>query len=160
MKIFKIDFRKFLREKIPTFLRKSEILLCMLDAIARGLMAVYRLFTDFRNEVLRKQSYNYQVCYLEAMLNDTFDKKFRRIYITDMEVREFLMIYKKEEDRPVMISQNGIGNPVMIHRLEEIDIRNAFVVNIPSELNSQTNKIHASVDMYKLASVEFVIKTF
>ena len=160
MRIFKVDFRKFLRETIPTFLRKSEILLCMLDAIAQGLMAVYRLFTDFRNEVLRKQSYNYQVCYLEAMLNDNFDKKLRRIYITDMDVRKFLMIYKMEEDRPVMINQKETGSPIMIHRVEEIDVRNAFVVNTPNELSSQINRIRASVDIYRLASREFVIQTF
>ena len=160
MKIYKIDFKKFLRETIPTFLRKSEILLCMLDAIAQGLIVVYKLFVDFRNEVLRKKSYNFQVCYLEAMLNDAFDKKLRRIYITDMDVREFLMIYRVEEDRPVMINQNGIGAPVMINRIEEIGIRNAFVVNIPNELNGQINRIRASVDMYRLASIEFIIKTF
>ncbi len=67
-------------------------------------------------------SYNSQVCYLRKALNDKFDNTQRRITITNPINREYLTLYRRGEQRPVMLGQ------VFVNRRDAIIYKNEFTV--------------------------------
>lgn len=99
-------------------------------------------------------SYNSQVCYLRKMLNDRFDNEQRRITIEQSPQVEHLMIYRDEEDRPVMLGTR------LLPREDIVLYSSEFTVNIPDSLADREDEIQANINYYKLATRSNIIKRF
>jgi hypothetical protein len=82
MSQFKIDYSRLTLLLVPSFLRSSRILL-LLRAAIQGVDSAYGKFTTNRSDNLFRLSNNSQVCYLEHVLNEKYDKTNRKIYIDD-----------------------------------------------------------------------------
>lgn len=82
MSQFKIDYSRLTMLLLPSFLRSSRILL-LVRAAVQGVSSLYGIFTVNRNANIYRLSNNSQVCYLEKVLNDAYDKTNRKIHIDD-----------------------------------------------------------------------------
>lgn len=104
---------------------------------------------------------NYQVCYLEAFLNDRFDFTDRRIYIEDAENQETLYIYTRAELNPVWLYTRAedIPQPVYTRGESNGDYLNDFVIWIPYGVVFDEAELRAMVAT-KLAGKRYKIELF
>ena len=81
---YKIDWDKLILLLLPTFLRKPILfgyIRALLVPLAGSRESVYNRWYVYRDENIKKLSYNSQRCYLRKALNDTYDPSLRRITI-------------------------------------------------------------------------------
>lgn len=104
---------------------------------------------------------NYQVCYLEAFLNDRFDFSDRRIYIEDAENQDTLFIYKRDELNPIGLYQRSENHSQPIYTRGESngDYLNDFVIWIPYGVVFDEAELRAMVAT-KLAGKRYKIELF
>lgn len=158
---YDIDYRKLAISLMPTVLRKG-ILTAFILLLVKPLQTIAKTFDDYRSRTDYRLAHNCQVCYLRALLNDTFDPFERRIMITDVDAVMSLVLYKRITNRhqiaPVRSSQSalklgrrGYGG------LNGYD----FAISIPAALVSDPiyseARLRALVDTYKLASKRYTI---
>ncbi len=151
-KIFQVDFKKLLRLNLLTSLQ--YIKLPMLDAALKTLTVMHLELLGFRSTIKNRMSYNGQVFSLRKMLNDKFDNIQRRITIGKAEVRTHLMLYRRAENKPVMLGMQ------MLNRRDSVEYQNEFIVNLPISLKRKEIEIKAWLDYYKLATKTYTIKYF
>ncbi|MCC8154675.1 MAG: hypothetical protein LIP01_10995, partial [Tannerellaceae bacterium] len=82
MSKYDIQIRKLVFILLPTFLRKP-ILVGLPYSIVTPVCEMYTRFLRFREDSNYRMTYNGQICYLKAVLNDHFDPVQRRINISD-----------------------------------------------------------------------------
>ena len=160
MRIFELNIRNLLRNLLPTFLRKSGIL-SILNAVATGMQYLYSRIKTNRNANLYKLNHTPQVASLEHLLNDRYDSAQRRIYITDGNFRQEILLYRKVELRDIPIYQPEENSDIFIYQSDETGfIDESFIVHIPIELAILEQEIRVMVDAFKLAGRQFKIVTF
>jgi len=148
MNIYKVDFKRLICLLLPIILRK-EILISFFKSLITPLETMHTSFMQFRTDTSKKMSYNSQTCHLRKMLNDKFDV-LRRIKVEDVQKREPLMIYRRAEEKPVMLGTR------MIHS-RQFMTNGGFIVRIPASLTSKDSEIRAYIDYYKLITMKYQI---
>ncbi|MEG3973472.1 hypothetical protein QT970_02485, partial [Microcoleus sp. herbarium8] len=107
-------------------------------------------------------------CYLQAVLNDSFDNTQRRIIIRNAILREPLWFYELEENKPVLFYEESDNRPVFFREeIEFIGDGADFIVVIPNgikplnrqELNVFITKMKGLISYYKLFVKKGIIKT-
>ncbi|MCL2793609.1 MAG: hypothetical protein FWD87_11035 [Spirochaetaceae bacterium] len=151
--IFHIDFERLAKFLLPISLRKV-IIKAFLNAFIKPVKTLYKQFNLFRLDKNQQISYNAQVCSMRKMLNDIFDPAQRRITIAQAAQRTHLMLYRREEEKPVMFGVH------LVNRRDLIEYRNEFTVNIPICLQDREIEIRAKINYYKLATKQYIIKYF
>lgn len=161
--IYNINFRKLGDLLTPPPLRKP-VFIDWIETFLKPLEEVNVLFKKFRKNSIYKVTHNGQVCYLQKVLNDAFDRFPRRIYITDVFYIENLYIYPENDNKPVYINET---QPVYIYDDAAFDIPDyEFIVHMPIELKPAAEidlinleiQIKSLVNYYKLASKRYVIQ--
>lgn len=163
--IFKVDFHRLALQLLPTFYRQP-LIFGLLRAALVGLNGVYSAFIDHRRANVFRLTHNGQVCYLRAVLNETFKSAHGRFDILTIE-REGDWLYAitetgaliplaTQEDQKNEVGSyvdNGAPVPVLYNELSLNAEQNNFIVIVPTDLY-QTNlaDISALVDKYKLVS--------
>lgn len=161
MNWYKIDYYRLVRLLLPTMLRKP-VIQSFLDAMVTPVKTLYNAFNTYRKEADYKLNHNSQVCYLQAVLNDSFDDDKRRIYIADAPIEEWSrFLWKEAEDRPLMLTSETAG--VFMLQSERFIGANSldFIVCIPTDLNLDKNdiiKMNALIRYYKLAGKRYEIQ--
>lgn len=104
---------------------------------------------------------NFQVCYLEAFLNDRFDFTLRRIYIEDAANEETIYIYKRDEATPLVISTRAEASaqPIFTRGETNGDYINDFVIYMPASVVFDENELRAMVAT-KLCGKRYKIELF
>jgi len=104
-------------------------------------------------------NHNSQICFLQAVLNDSFDNIQRRIIIRNATLREPLWFYEPEENKPVLFYEPSDNKPVYFREESEFIGDGAdFLVLVPIDLKPNTLqeetafliKMKAQIDYYKL----------
>ena len=158
MRIFNLDIEKLIKLLLPTFLRKERVI-AFLDAITAPIQRIYTRFRANREQNLHQLSITPQVFSLEKMLNDRYDSRLRRIYITDGMFRNASYVYLAKEQQPVYVHTNAEAT-MYIYNAPDVDFLNeTFVVHIPATLTAYTEEITQMLNIYKLASRTFNIVT-
>jgi len=123
-------------------------------------------FLEFRRQALYKVNHNSQICYLQAVLNDSFDNVQRRIIIRNAILREPLWFYEPEENKPVLFYEESDNKPVYFREESEFIGDGAdFLVLVPMDLkptnaqeeNALLIKMKAQIDYYKLFVKNYII---
>ena len=129
---YDIDFPKLADWLTPRWLTK-EAFRIFLKACMYPLVLIHNAFIRYRNAKLYEIAINYQVCYMEAFLNDRFDFTLRRIYIEDAETVEQLYMYTRDEERPINLYERSEDSPVPLYTRGEVlgDLVNDFIVWVP-----------------------------
>jgi hypothetical protein len=111
-------------------------------------------FEKNRDNNIYKLVHTGQACYLRKVLNDTFDKTERRIYITDGGDNDVLLIHRDSDQKLTEL-------PIIIHRDEDYgDSGYDFVVVIPAAINfTREVELHMKsvINFYKLAGKRYKI---
>jgi hypothetical protein len=157
---YNINYTKLVTERIPHELRFDELLALMLIFVS-PVVFLYNLFINYRNFILYKIKITPQVCYMEKMLNDSYDASLRRIYLTDGLTQQAIFIYTEPENKPVYVYTETEALP--LYNYLEGETTGAgfdFVVNVPLAVGFQLSEMTARVNEFKLAGKTFKIQTF
>ncbi len=156
-----VNFRRLATWLMPPILRGSFFV----EWVNILIVPVKAIYNDFKRYV-EEQAYwlgiTPQVCYLEKALNDTFDKEFRRITITDTTDYLVILIHKAEAQKPLMTHKANTGNdediPIIHHSSAYADSGYDFNVNIPFLLTQPEEfRLRSILDKFKLASKQYRI---
>lgn len=162
MSKYDINFKRLALLLLPTFLRRP-LMASLTYAIVTPLSYIHTNFLQFRKDAAYRLNHNGQVCYLRAVLNDTFDPEQRRITVTDTAQNVGVMfVFCRAEDRPILVPRRNTEAVMLVNRrgfggASGYD----FVVNIPFALRGvEETRLTAVVNTYKLASKRFAISYY
>lgn len=156
---FNVDFRKLGLLLLPTFWRRPLIR----AFVGSMLTPLHEIHTDFmkaRSKANYRLSHNGQVCYLRAVLNDTFDPIGRRITVTDIaDDTVNTILYLRSEGKSVVLPRRDTGRAVIFNRRGFSGVnRYDFELRVPVVLSGADDiRLRAIVADYKLATKRFVV---
>ena len=87
---------------------------------------------------------------MTEVLNDRFDKILRRIVIEDGLDTDALIIYRRDELKPVFVKRRIEADPTFLYRRSEVG--GSFVVKVPIGIVYDVYEMRALIDQYRLAS--------
>ena len=155
-----VNFKKLALMFLPPAFRKPWITAILYSAL-NPLNDIYVRFKSFRRDTNYRLTHNGQTCYLEALLNDMFDRSDRRIYITeDVSELEDSTLHMRSKKQALHIPLRKSGKAHTINRRGFGGINGYdFWVCVPAALRSQIDvaRLTAIVNTYKLASKRFSI---
>ncbi len=160
--MYQLDFKKLVTWLIPVQMRKDPLLpWAVIWSATFG--DIYTRLMKFRDSIIYRITITPQVCYLEKMLNDRFDKQSRRIYITDAIRKQGTFLYTKAENKPVILYTKAENKPVILYTSGELpgsSDENDFIVNIPISLSFSESELRGLLDLYKLANKKYSFNLF
>ena len=71
---------------------------------------IHTRFLEFRKDAAYRLNHNGQVCYLRAVLNDTFDPELRRITVTDTAQNVGILLVFRRDEIGRFLSRGAIRN--------------------------------------------------
>ncbi len=145
---YNIDFNKLVVLLLPTFMRQPRIIAYLRSAIAPVINIHYE-FLQRRLDDHYKLDHNWQVCYLEAVLNDKFDISERRIKIVEGDKYQRKYIYTEGEKKPKYLGTLYI-RPSSDYGDDSFD----FSVDM-NGVSANIYDIEAQVKFYKLEGTRF-----
>ena len=158
MGYFDIDYNASAWQNLPVRLRQA-VMYAWCKVVVSPVIYLAGLFAVNRNANLYNLAHNGQVCYLTAVLNDTFDSTLRRIYISDPAYIDPLFIYLEDELKPVWVGlESEVGStpypdPQWVYLESEVYTGGGvqFVVNVPAAILN-VPYMKAVINKYRLAS--------
>ncbi|MGQ0739149.1 MAG: hypothetical protein ACT4OJ_08840 [Bacteroidota bacterium] len=157
---YDINFYRLGEWLTPRWLRK-ETFLIILKACLYPLVLIHNAFIRYRDAKIYEINMNYQVCYLEAFLNDRFDFTQRRIYIEDADTEEGTFLYMRAEDNPVYLFLRSEDDPAYLFLRGETggDLSYDFIVWVPVGLVFDQDEMRAMIAT-KLCGKRYTIQLF
>lgn len=153
--MFDLDLYKAVLWLIPSRLR-TTFNVAWLKALISPLVTQYNSFITYRTEIQYKLNHNGQVCYLEAVLNDTFDVDERRIYLEDAGGESVTLLQRDTDLEPVILNDDDTG-AVIIHNDSAYNGGDYNgIVYIPYQFtDAELYRLRALVDSYRLATIKY-----
>lgn len=160
MSKYDVNFKKMALSLLPQRLRQSTIAAYCYSLIT-PVSGLYVRFMKHRKDVNYRLNHNGQVCYLRAVINDSFDTISRRIVIEDTEELASMIIYARSVGRWKMVTRRNSGTSLIINRRGFSGINGYdFVVKVPRSLNLSFNdekRMSSIINAYKIASKRYLI---
>lgn len=156
--MFNLDLKKVALWLIPAWLRQPTILVILM-AVTWPLRQVYNSFVVFCEAKLYRLNHNGQVCYLEAVLRDSFDAVDRRIWISDFDGKERIYFWPDAERRNVNFSITQFFWPDSDYADSGVD----FTIHLPNDVATgpgQMPYLKSLTDEYKLGGKNYNIVRF
>ena len=147
---YNIDFNKLVILLLPTFMRQSRLIAFMKSAIA-PVVRIHYEFLQKRLDDHYKLDHNWQVCYLEAALNDRFDVSERRIKIIEGDQYDRKYIYTEGEQKP-----KYLGTLFIRQSSDYSDDSFDFTIDM-NNVSADFYDVEAQVKFYKLEGTRFNI---
>ena len=129
---------------------RNKVNLKWLSALLAPLKDLHADFKSFREKNIYRLNHNSQVVYMTEVLNDRFDKILRRIVIEDGLDTDALIIYRRDELKPVFVKRRIEADPTFLYRRSEVG--GSFVVKGPICILYDVYEMRALIDQYRLAS--------
>lgn len=109
---YKISFSRLALLLIPIRLRQNA-LVALVSSLVRPLTVLYGRLQSFVGSL--NTDVHCQVCYLEGLLNDTYDYYERRVFIRDTPLNfDDYLLHKEKTNKPIMLSKEGAGDPYVL----------------------------------------------
>lgn len=138
---------------LPIRLRKAKLLLAILNSVGSVLNS---LFIDFKTW-LRDRYYDLsitpQVCFIEKLLNDEFDRDLRRIYISEPARLTTNFFYRETDGKNWYF-----GNDKFFADDTRFNYPYDFIINLPTEIIINKERLTALVNKYKLLGKTYRLK--
>ncbi|HUH26318.1 MAG TPA: hypothetical protein VLY87_06800 [Flavobacterium sp.] len=166
MRVYEINWSKFINDLLLIELRKPS-LKAFLNAVLKPIKNAHADFLAFRLNALYRVQHNSQIVYMEAVLNDEFDKTFRRIRIQNVKFRDALFFYEPLENKEVFFYDPADMMPKFFYNEDDFSGNGVdFVVcvppilrpNNPQDENALLTKLRGLVDYYKLYAKNYDIQ--
>jgi hypothetical protein len=158
-KIFELNVAKLATWLTPEPLR-LPVILSMVSAIAVMVRGVYERFYAGYIATQYRLGVTAQAVSLQRALNDRWDVQLRRIRILPAVEFPPVLLYKPEENRPLVINQPTEGSPLVLYTTgETAEYVSDFIVQAPADMVFDMAEMAAFVDAFKLESKNFKIFT-
>jgi hypothetical protein len=160
--IYNIDFNRLIKWLVPPLLRNT-ITLNWLKALISPISWLYNNLLLYKSDVDYRIAITPQVCYLEKVLNDTFDNLSRRIVILDNPDKGIILIYMDESGLPLMTHLEGSGHDSetpIIHDDSSFSGISDFIVSVPVQLaitQAQEYRMKSILNTNKLVGKQYKI---
>ncbi len=163
--VYNINWRTFIILNLPVFLRKIRSIK-LLEVFLKPVVLLHLEFLEFRRQALYKVNHNSQICYLQAVLNDSFDNVQRRIIIRNAILKQPVWFYEPEEQKEVWFYEPEANKPVYFYEESEFLGDGAdFLVLVPIDLKPSNAteeiafkiKMEGLIDYYKLYVKNYLI---
>ena len=151
MRLFQINWDRLVLLLLPIQLRVA-VNFVLFRAMIQPVTTLHTIFLASRTDNLYKLQHNGQVCYLRAMLNDSFDISKRRIDIEDTGRNDWTFVYSESTNKPLLLETVIVASEHLTD-----DEGTDFTVIVPSEFNRQQSQIISLVNYYKLAGKRYSI---
>lgn len=145
---FNVDFNKLVILLLPTFLRKP-INVAYLQAAVVPIANLHQLFLNYRTDDHYKLDHNWQKCYLQKVLNDSFDVSERKIRIESGKKTGRKYIYTNAEKQPKYL-------PFFIYNSSEFAGKYDFIVNM-NGVHADRYDVEAVIEYYQIGGKRFNI---
>ncbi|PCI11858.1 MAG: hypothetical protein COB73_00700 [Flavobacteriaceae bacterium] len=164
--VYIIDYLRLVIWCLPFALRQPKTI-AYLQSLIQPMINLYNEFIDYKVISLYKMNHNSQVCYLRAVLNDSFDFHLRRIIIQNARILEPNWLYHPADNKPKFIYSEADNSPQYLYDPNSfIGDGVDFVVIVPLVLKPSTQleiirfetKMKGLLDYYKLYSKNYSIK--
>lgn len=157
---YDINFYRLADWLTPRWMRKQRFLI-ILRACLYPLVLIHNSFIRYREAKLYEMAMNYQVCYMEAFLNDRFDFIGRGIFIEDSLTVTTLYIFKRAEANPVWLYTRPEDIPVHVYTRGELmgNLTIDFIVWVPVGVPYDEAEMRAMIAT-KLCGKRYTIQTF
>ena len=156
---YDIDYKRMALYITPIKLR-NQLHMAFQYLLVSPISRLAKLFDSYRIDTNYRLHHNGQVCHLRAVLNDLFDPSMRRIRIEDLDPQMELVIWLRNQNKPLMISNRALDNATVVSRrgfggADGYD----FIVICPISLRGTIDetRLRAVLDQYKLASKRYTI---
>lgn len=155
---YNISFPRLVLLLLPTMLRQN-LIVAFVMTLVRPLTLIHSKFDAYRLQV--DTSVNSQVCYLEYLLNDTYDYYDRRIIIRDAPINyEDFFLFDSEIGKAVLLPDAGAGASLWVDS-DKLGTTNLdFEVVFPkgySFVDSEIKALRQLINNNKLASKKYNI---
>ncbi|MBP1630877.1 MAG: uncharacterized protein H6Q15_1770 [Bacteroidetes bacterium] len=147
-----IDFKKLFIQLLHPRLRRAKLLISITDSIGSVLNAWKADFDTWISKTRYEIGITPQVCYLEKVLNDTFDSSLRRITISEPARVPTQYMYRKTDLKDFYFENTYFIDDSRFGYIYD------FYVNIPIGLIYSNARLINIVNKYKLAGKTFLIK--
>jgi hypothetical protein len=153
MRLFQINYKKLIFVLLPGYLRSKTIGALMVSAV-QPLISLYNQFVSIRDQHNYKLSHNGQVCYLRALLNDSFQDRNASFEIDDIETDGEWQFCFTEESYNQFFAPAAPEVEILYTVPAIISGTANFLVIIPNNLTGvdTLNQIKSLVNEYKLVS--------
>ena len=163
--IYTIQWNKFVELLLPIALRK-KLTIIWLTCLVAPVRHLHQRFLAYRLDALYRVQHNSQIAYMEAVLNDEFDKYQRRIRIQLVTFKNQLYFYEPLEGKDVFFYNPEDHLPVYFYEDGQFSGDGVdFLVCVPPGLKpslavdklAMLTKMRGLVDYYKLYSKNYEI---
>lgn len=161
MSVYDVKIKRLALLLLPTALRRPLVAAFMQSAV-QGVGVLHGSFMQWRADRDYRLTHNGQVCYLRAVLNDTFDPGERRIRVEDRDSGALrgARLFTRDADRHILLPARDTGGALVVNRrgyggASGLD----FWVSVPYALMGKIDetRLAALVGTYKLASRRWTI---
>jgi len=151
MRLFRTNWDRLVLLLLPIQLRVA-VNFVLFRAMIQSIYTLNDRFLANRTDNLYKLKHNGQVCYLRAMLNDSFDITNRRIMIEDTGRNDWTFVYNEAQNKPLLLETVIIVSEHLTN-----DEGTDFTVKVPAEFSPLQSQIISLVNYYKLAGKRYSI---
>jgi hypothetical protein len=155
---YRIDIYGYLIQYLPIRKRLLKIIaLCKI--IIKPIVMLRDDFLIYKQTIDEKLSHNFQVIYLERILNLKFNGGKPGIYITSGNELDEFYLYNNDDnaDDVYLFNASEYSIPAYLYNNSEYEALVNFIINVPSTITNKDDQIKAWVRFYNMAGITFVI---
>lgn len=157
---YNVDIYKLGAYLLPPFLRKKRMY-AFLCVLLFPFYCLCKIFKDYRKASLQKLNVNGQVAYIEKMLNNEFELEHQEIYITDSEsLRLNLSDLYSDASVTMTVYPDNSEDVLYLESGNESVKSEDYIVNVPSFLEDQIERIRTLVEYNKPAGRTYKINLY
>jgi hypothetical protein len=158
-KYYKVNYSLLALLLTPIVLR-MKIFMGLLSSMMRPLELLHTKFITYAESLITKA--NAQICYMQSIINDEFDYYQRRIIVRNITPdTDALLLWKENQNKPMMLQRDGAENPLLLNRDGQIGANNIdFEAVLPFFFILSTDeerRIKTIINKNKLASKKYRI---
>ena len=137
-------------------------MLAWLNVLVSPVVYLYNMFMAYKYNIDYTVAHTPQVCFIQAVLNDSFDTALRRISIIDGPDKEPLYVFETLESKPAPLYGTSESKPIALLTDNEIlNLGPDFVVQVPTIVTTipgwNLNYLNALISQFALAGKTHVI---
>lgn len=158
--IYDINYTRLVKWLVPAPLRDDR-LQAWIGALITPVASLYNSFLRYRTAKDYQLRINYQLCYLEQLLNDRYDNILRRIYIDDTIQKPPFYIFQNAELKPKFIRQRSENDPKWIYTSGESGgMLDDFIIFVPMDVVFEEPEFISLVKAFYVPGSKFKIQRF
>ena len=140
-----IDFKKTFLLILPIRLRKANLLLAILNSVGSVLNSLFVKYKSWLQVKHYEISITPQVCSIERMLNDEYDREHIRKYLSEPSRLTTNFFYRETDNKDwYLVNGKYITDDTRFNYPYD------FIINIPLDIIIEKERLTALVNKYKL----------